>query len=405
MVGFAQGLLEESLTAASLFDLGPNLSWVPRRVSEGKYSLTVTNSQLRPVPLDIRSRVGAVARIEEVSLGPSQRNETGYLPHGFEGALPELGHDTLTQVAGVSTRVFMVTLASDDSIPLPAPNASGKGSNTPSRRLLRLSRDVGNVRLEILRRPSFENHFTGVMIDWEYIEARTVDALRREAQWLTTFGVDVVVDFTSATTGFPGPLRLLDDMHLYWLDSVARIVAVLEKMPVVHARHAVLTLHDTSELPPKNFTESPAESFARTLGLLMAKAASANVSLHLRECQRGGNAVGGTSLQTLAAFARRVPGLKVASQFAFSRDHSEVQALLESGQTTLVLLSAPWGPQSDGGGRLVSLDTGGRAALTRVVGMADAAGALIVQDSVPRDSGYVGWNDELDDAALITQRY
>ena len=403
MVVFARTLLEDALIAATLFDLGPHLSWVPRRISQGKYSLTVANSALHPVPLNIRSRIGAVARIEEVPLGPSQRNETGYLPHGYEGALDQLGQDNATQVAGVSTRVFVVTLTSDNSTTLSRPNASA--SLTPSRRLLRLAPGVGNVRLEILRRPSFDNHFTGVVLDWEYIEARTVDALRREAHWLTTFGIDIVVDFSSATTGFPGPLRLLDDMHLYWLDSVSRIEAVLNKMPIVHAHNAILTLHSTSELPPKNFTEKPDASFARTLGLLAAKAALANVTLHLRECRRGGDILGSTSLTSLAAFARRVPGLSVAPQFAFSRDNNQVREMLGSGQSTVVLLSAAWGSQGDGGGRLVLLDNEGRAALSRVVDMADDADALIVLDSVPAVSVNAQWNAELDDAALIARRY
>ena len=401
MVAFARALLEDALATAALFDLGPDLSWVPRRVAQGQYSLTVTNSALHPVPLNIRSRVGAVARVEEVSLGPSQRNETGYLPHGYEGALDQLGQDNATHVAGVSTRVFVVTLASDNSTALPRPNASA--SLTPSRRLLRLAPSVGNARLELLRRPSFDNHFTGVVLDWEYVEARSEDALRREANWLATFGVDVVVDFSSATTGFPGPLRLLDDMHLYWLDSVSRIEGVLSKMPIVNAHNAILTLHSTSELPPKNFTEKPDVSFARTLGVLVAKAALANVTLHLRECRRGGDVLGGTSLASLAAFARRVPGLRVAPQFAFSRDGDQVRQLLGSGQSTMVLLSAAWGSQGDSGGRLVSLDKAGRAALSRVVDMADGAEALVVLDGVATGSGNARWNAELDDAALITR--
>jgi hypothetical protein len=66
LVAYAEALLTSDLTAAALFDLGPRLSWVPKRLADGRYALVVTNSELLPVPLKIKSRTGDVANVEEV---------------------------------------------------------------------------------------------------------------------------------------------------------------------------------------------------------------------------------------------------------------------------------------------------------------------------------------------------
>lgn len=107
----------------------------------------------------------------------------------------------------------------------------------------------------------------------------------------------MVVDFTSGTTIYPGPLCLTPD---WWFGnsthgpryarSMARLTAVLRKMPLVGARDALLTLHGHGGLgvPPPPEPLDYVGMFRRTFAALEAVARPLNVTLHLRETGRNG---------------------------------------------------------------------------------------------------------------------
>ena len=70
LVAYVNVLLSDALAAAALFDLGARLAWVPKRLADGRYALVVTNNELNPVPLNISSRFGTVASVQEVCPAP-----------------------------------------------------------------------------------------------------------------------------------------------------------------------------------------------------------------------------------------------------------------------------------------------------------------------------------------------
>jgi len=389
LVQYASIILADSLSEAALFDLGPRLSWVPKRLADGRYALAVTNSELSPVPLEIKSRTGSISHVEEMALDDSEVGSVGYLPHGYESNLSALGTNTPRQVAGVATRLFIVSIADDSARPIPRFPAAPR-----PRRLLRLSASTGSVRTELLRRPSFDNHFTGVLVDWEYIESRSPAALDRESAAWRIRNLSVVVDFSSGTTLFPG-IRLIDDMHLYWLDSMARITDVLNKMSLLGATDAMFTLHTKSELPPQNFTATPVDSARKTLIALVSQAKALNITCHLRACPRNEHLLGG-GMAAQTTFAQSA-GLKIAPSFAYSTDAATTTSLLSSGAASILLLSSAWGQDNPtGGGPLSALAANDLASLRRISVAADEAGATVVLD-VDQD-----WNSALDDVALLT---
>jgi hypothetical protein len=182
LVQFVRALLSSALQAASTFDLGPDLAWVPKRVAQGTYVLTVTNPGLTQAALAITSRLGPVATVEELVLDVSEKGAVGYLPHGFEGV--DVGNSTATTIAGGDTRLFRVTLASDASTVVPG----GEGPSVPApgpewgwvgRRLLRLQAGGADIRRHVLARPGFLATFGGVVVDWRYLQARSA-----AARWL-----------------------------------------------------------------------------------------------------------------------------------------------------------------------------------------------------------------------------
>jgi hypothetical protein len=118
---------------------------------------------------------------------------------------------------------------------------------------------MGPLRTEILKRPSFRSFYSRVVIDWEYLEARSEESLVREARWWRWQKLAVVVDFTSGNQyNLPwAPLRLCNDWWYsakndtngtaapgpWYKRSMARLTAVLNKMPIAGAADALLTLH------------------------------------------------------------------------------------------------------------------------------------------------------------------
>eukprot|EP01043_Picozoa_sp_COSAG02_P055276 COSAG02_NODE_6388_length_3604_cov_2.095292_4_plen_490_part_01 len=334
----ARSLIDQALRKAALFDLGLNLSWVPKRLSDSEYIIGISNNYLKQIPLDIsKTKLGRITRVEELRLDQSEKDATGYLPHGFEHT--NLGKSTNTTIAGVDMRIFRVTLDEDQlspirrfGLPAPAspsiPKAAARSSTgsviaafnaTRPSILLRLSSHIGSVRTEIERRPSFFNYFRGVVVDSEYFSSRNLRALELENRWLELQGVEVVCDFTRSTNLFPG-LRLVDDMHLYFNKSMEVINDVLRKLPAVRSQHAMLTLHGPSELAPlgtcangaaseggSNFTKCFRQTLQRLTAEAMAISADGSkpITLHLRHSQRNTKAVG-NGFAAQAAFAASV---------------------------------------------------------------------------------------------------
>ena len=407
MAAFTRHFLEQSLGAAATFDLGGSLAWVPKRIAPALYSLTVTNPQLEEAQLAIASRLGAVASVVEVPLDQSEKGEVGYLPHGFEGA--DLGRSTNTTIAGGDTRVFVVSLAADRSTAIPTPAGPPPEAAWAARRLLRLQPGTGDLRRQIIARPSFEAAFGGVVVDSDYLYARSPEALAREAAWLLSRRVRVVVDFSASTTLFPG-IRLCDDMGGYYAESLAMLRDVVNKMPIVGSRDALLTLHDTSELPPANFSADPhgatRASIIATLQSLAAEAASLNVSVHLRRTARNDNMAGG-GLAAQAAFAASA-GVKIAPALAYAQisgdQAAEAASLLQSGAASLLLLSSAWQGPAGGsveGGALAALPAAQLPFLRQAHAAVMASGALVVLDAGFDSGDAAGRAQELADADFL----
>ena len=98
----------------------------------------------------------------------------------------------------------------------------------PRGRLLPL-RHATSIKEEILARPTFFEHFDGVCVDWSYLHEREKAALQKEHGWLKRQGVRIVVDLSSGIDLYP-TLRLMDNVHEDYTDSMAAIQDVLGKM-------------------------------------------------------------------------------------------------------------------------------------------------------------------------------
>jgi hypothetical protein len=256
-----------------LFDVGSSeLSFITCRQSPGTYTLGIANNSWRELPLKITSLCGPLDSMCEVSLDRSEVEAVGYLPEGVTGE--SLGHNTDSTIRGGDFRVFVVRVKESgvEAVPHRTPSPRPRGRALPLR-------PARSVKEEILVRPTFFEHFDGVVLDWRYLHEREKGVLQQEAGWMRRQGLRVFVDLSSGTNLYP-TLRLVDNLAADYEESLATMADVLAKMKVLGARDLILSLH---RQPENNFSgPQTQEGFEKTLRKLAADAAPLGVTLHLR---------------------------------------------------------------------------------------------------------------------------
>jgi hypothetical protein len=267
-----RALLDQAFRSQILFEAGEGLSVIVCRRAPREYTVGIANNSLRPRAFALRSRIGAIESVRELPLDASEKSAVGYLPEGFEKT--EVGASGARTMAGGDVRIFHVKLRAEqvEEIPHVAPPAR------PRDRILFL-RGARSIQEEVLSRPTFFQHYDGVVVDWKYTRDRTAGTLAREARWIGLQGLRVMVDLSSGINLYPD-LRLVDNAHEEYAASMAAIRDLLGKMEALGARDLILALH---RYPENNMTREQAwTSWETSLREIAAQARARHIMLHLR---------------------------------------------------------------------------------------------------------------------------
>lgn len=265
-------VLAAKFRATTLFTADPRLGLITCRRGPNEYTVGVFNSGWDPLPLRVESRCGPITAWRELPLDASERTAEGLAPEGVE--LARLGMTGPQTIAGGDVRIFRVTVRETNVVEL----ASERPPARPRGRLLPL-RQAGSVKEAILARPTFFQHFDGVVVDSRWLSEREAGALRTEAPWLARQRVRIWIDLSSRIDLYPD-LRLVNNLATDYEATLATITGLLDKMEIVGARDLILTLH---RHPENNFTgEQTQGSFDATLRQLAGVAAAKRITLHLR---------------------------------------------------------------------------------------------------------------------------
>ena len=322
-----------------LFEAGEGLSLITCRKGPGEYTLGVSNNSLEERPFSIRSHCGEIESITELPTDQAAKKAPGYLPTGFESVDP--GMSTQTAIAGGDVRLFSVTVREEqiETIPHIAPPPRPRGRALPLR-------EGRSIKEQLLRRPTFFEHFDGAVVDWRYLHNRDRAALEEEAGWLQRQGLRIYVDLTSGINLYPD-IRLVDNSAEEYAASMAIVGDVLEKMAVLGARDVILCLHRT---PENNFSgEQTWASFETALGDICARAKALDIAVYLRMSTKDN-----TPLERLAHLVTEVgaPNLSLALSTALLlHQKTAPESIPESirAQVGLWLVGAP---QNDIAGEL-----------------------------------------------------
>lgn len=266
-------LLDRLLGELSPFSVGDGLGYVACRREPGSYEVLVQNNTLEPKPFAISSRLGQVTGIQEVTLGSPVEHERGYRPGGYESA--DLGEETDTQIAGLSTRLFEVRLREQDVTELPAvvppPPPVGRGLTVSG---------LESLEKEVLLRPTFSQHYDTLCVSWRYLGERAGRFLVDEASWLNRQRTRRIVNFTDGLNHYPD-LTLLDNCPGQWERSREMILDVLDKMQATGCDDAIITLTRGTE--GRGWDEGQLHPlFQKTVTELCELAGVRGITLHLQ---------------------------------------------------------------------------------------------------------------------------
>lgn len=269
----ARSALETIFNAQRLFDAGcRDVSVITCRKGPGIYTLGVANNAWQERPLKITSLVGPIESLRELPIDTSERNAPGFLPEGVSAGA--LGHNVPTSIAGGDVRVFQVRVRETGVVEIPHSTPPTR----PKLRSLTLRRPI-SIKEAILARPTFFEHFDGVVVDWTYLHDRERAALEREAGWVRRQGLRVTVDLSSGIDLYP-TLRLIDNDQEEYGRCMAVVHDVLDKARLLGAHDVIFSLH---RYPENNFTEDQTRgAFVSTLRALSDRAAGDGITLHLR---------------------------------------------------------------------------------------------------------------------------
>jgi hypothetical protein len=382
----AHAALDQVFRSQVLFEAGEGLSLITSRRAPGEYTLGIANNSYRERPFQIVSRIGPIESIRELALDTSEKNAPGYLPEGFENLKPGISGEHT--ISGGDVRIFRVHVREQEveEIPHTAPPPRPRGRILPLR-------GIRSIQEAVLARPTFFQHYDGVLIDWRYVAERERAALEREAGWIRQQKLRIVVDLTSGLNLFPD-LRLVDNVHEDYQASMSAIDDVLAKMPLVGADDLILSLHRT---PETNITDEKTwAAFENSVREICRKAAAKAITVHLRTGMKPPR-----NIPDAVKFVRRVGAgnLRIAASTALlTADFARPGQIAQDLQGLLGLWLAA-APRSDVAGTLWSAHSP-IASEPRVSEFLKAASAPVVFDVVYRNQD----EEYLDARALGTRQ-
>ncbi len=311
--------LNDTFRSQALFDVGnPALSFITCRRGPSEYRLCIANNSWRELPFRIESRCGVISSIQELPLDSSEKAAVGYLPESIPSNPPNLISTHV--IAGGDVRVFAVHLSESNVAEIPhlAPPPN------PRRRFLTL-RDVRSIKEELLRRPTFFEHFDGVMVDWKYLHEREKAAVQQESGWIRRQGLNVAVDLSSGINLYP-TLRMIDNSPEDYAASLAAIRDVLVKMALLGAHDLFLSLH---RHPENNFTDVQTRAaFEKVLLQLATDAQEHGVTLQLRMAHGKPPWSLPEAVQLLEKI--KAPNVRLAPSMALLPDPATAKELMDS---------------------------------------------------------------------------
>lgn len=187
MLRHVRRVLDRELRRTQLFEAGKGLAHITNQRPDGSYVVAVSNPGVRPLKFGLRPvAAGAVVSVVELEIGRGESELLGYLPCGA----PDFGvNDSYITgnnsgsardgtIRGGDVRIFVLKTqasASVETVRRTAPPSLPLGIGLPIRSAI-------SLRQEIIKRPSFLQHFDTIVMDSDWLGCSSVGTSMPE-QW------------------------------------------------------------------------------------------------------------------------------------------------------------------------------------------------------------------------------
>lgn len=274
VLNHVKAFLNDLFSIRQLFKVNEKLGLITCYKNRGEYVLGITNNSWQEQSIGLISHCGNIISVEELPIDQSAKDAMGYFPENISSE--KMGHNTENMIAGGDVRIFSVKVQESQVNIIPKQNPIPR----PEKRYLPLC-NIIKIKDEILLRPTFFEHFNGIVLDWKYLNTKESVILKQESGWISRQKLKIIVDLTSGVDFYP-ELRLIDNLHEDYENSMIKIKDVITKMKIFHATELILPLH---RFPENNFTEQQTwASFKNTFIHLCDHAKSLGINLNLRLC-------------------------------------------------------------------------------------------------------------------------
>lgn len=265
-----------------------------------------------------------------------------------------------------------------------APVDGVRASGAPQPARFVAVRGIGDLERVIADRPGLLDHFSGLVVDAEWLETRSDAAVRRDADWLAERVLGSVVDFTRSINRFPD-LTFCSGVPHQREESIRRFRAVLDKMKVLGCRSAIITSHEDDP------TGSDWEDQRRGIEQFLTEARERGITVHWRPSGMRPPIRLDQHALLVADLRTKHDNLRIAASTVDEPDVGRLQAgLRAAGPAELWLVAAPPPKLQRGGSQFLPLTTLPEGRLSQILAAAGNAAVVF-------DAEYLSWDETLAD--------
>lgn len=223
-------VLESVFSSVSLFSVGEDLGYIVNYLGNGKYRLAIYNNTLKSLPFKIKSNIGEIKSVKELSTGRKLFHCVGYWPHGVRGEID--GKDDAFNIYGGDIRLFDVEIGQS--------TVSVKEKIHQKTPVVGIYLSVDNMSFlkeKIRRMPTFFDYFEGVAVEGTAIQQMDVEALKRQNEWYTLQSLDIAADLRE---GFNSGYWTFDEQNSNFQRTKEDLKEINNKLRTLFGKHLLL---------------------------------------------------------------------------------------------------------------------------------------------------------------------
>ena len=219
-----RSIVDAVFKSVQLFEVGEGLGVIVNYLEEGKYRLAIYNNTLESLPFSIRSKIGRIKSIDELSTGDKLFQAQGYWPNGIRGDMN--GKDNDSYIFGGDIRLFDVSV-DEERVELAEKIQQAK---PVSHRLLVFD-DILFTKETIRYMPTFFDYFSGISVEGDKLLQADSYALKEQNKWFCLQKLQITADLRK---GFASGRWTFDSSLPQYKQTLIELKEIADKLSLLY---------------------------------------------------------------------------------------------------------------------------------------------------------------------------